>query len=346
MTQRNERKYDTSCLDRESPCLENLSSQDTLSPARTHFKPEIPNLRFNSGIIYATAKAVEYLKQGIGQSRRSYKKSMGRVPYIHSYETLTRYVGIFNNFKDTVLIPEGANKIHKISTNHIDIHFKNLLDKNCSEKTIASNASALNKFFYAFGRYDLVRYTNSLRPLWKSLSAAPLKTKPFTNPEKVIKTMRSPYREGAIIQYLTGARVSDIRKVYEWVKENPESEIIFIRKSKGGRNRTINYSERPVALALVKNAVLKLDMHYGSRIDWLLYMKEYTTEVRNAAKKCGEIYSGTHAFRVNYANERYIQLSKEDDNFTEREKVILSIITEELGHSRIPMARYYIHSQR
>jgi len=311
------------------------------------YKPNKPHLNPRSGINYALSKSVEYLKQGIGLSKRLYKKALGKSPYIHSYETLERYVGVFNHFKDTVLIPEKVNTINKIISTHIDTHFNNLLKKNCSEKTISINASALMKLFEVLDRHDLMDYIENKRPLWRKSALPSAKTEPFTHPERVIQAMSYPYKAGAIIQYLTGARVSDIRKVYEWLIKNPDTSVIMIRKSKGGRDRTINYSDRPDSLTYVKNAVEKIRRHFKSDdIDWLKFMKEYTEEVKAAARKCNETYCGTHAFRVNYANDRYINLSREDDMLDEREKKILSIITEDLGHSRLSMARYYISAYR
>ena len=257
-------------------------------------------------------------------------------------------MGIFNHFIETVLIPSRVTMLHKITKDHIDTHFTNLINNKCSEKTISINASALNKFFTAFGRHDLVEYIHTKRPEWKERAVVSTKTEPFAHPENVIRAMKHPYKEGAIIQYLTGARVSDIRKVYEWLIKHPDTSVIVIEKSKGGRSRTIDYSDRPQTLLYVKNAVERIQRFFKSdTIDWLTYEKNYTDEVRKAAVKCGEIYCGTHAFRVNYANNRYTELSwDENDILREREKKILSIITEDLGHSRLSMARYYISAYR
>ncbi len=302
----------------------------------------VPGLRINSGVSYAAAKALEHLKKGIGQSKRYYKKVYGKSPLIHAYKTLNRYAGIFNNFKDTVLAHGGGNKLHKINASHIDRHFENLLDDDVSEKTIAVNASALNKFFHAFGRYDLVEYINDMRPLWKESAVPSSRTEPFVDPEQVILSMRSPYHAGAVIQYLTGARVADIRKVCEWVHKNPYSTEIRILKSKGGRDRVIDLSERPNDLERVRKAV---DVLRGGNINWLSFLKAYTKEVKASARKNHEIYTGPHAFRVNYAGNRYEKLASHGMNSREKDEA-LTTITEELGHSRISMAKYYIPAYR
>ncbi|MDD5007851.1 MAG: hypothetical protein PHC68_05525 [Syntrophorhabdaceae bacterium] len=302
----------------------------------------VPGLRINSGVSYAAAKALEHLKKGIGQSKRCYRKAYGRSPLIHAYKTLSRYAGIFNNFKDTVLIPGGGNKLRKITTGHIDRHFGNLIEDGASEKTIAVNASALNKFFHAFGRYDLVEYINETRAAWRESAVPSSRTEPFVDPERVILSMRSPYHAGAVIQYLTGARVADIRKVCEWVHRNPCSTEIRILKSKGGKDRVIYFPERLHHLERIREAVRILG---GGDIDWPAFLKAYTKEVKASAKKNREIYTGPHAFRVNYANNRYEELALRSMNSREEEETLITI-TEELGHSRISMAKYYIPAFR
>jgi hypothetical protein len=314
-------------------------------------------MNYRSSIHYAAAKAVEYLKQGIGLSKRECKKQYGgKSPYIHNWKTLYRYTGEFNNFIDTVLTPSNIKTINKITTEHTKEHFKNLVEKRYSIKTINSNASALNKFFYVFSRDDLITYIDSERNIWKYQAVPSSPTNPFDNPIKVINIMKYPYWAGAMIQYLTGARVSDIRKVYEWLIENPDAEYIVIRKSKGGRSRKIDYSERKEQFIAIKAAVKTLKEYFDiNGVDWVKFFKEYTREVRRAAVKCEEIYCGPHAFRANYAETRYETLTKkylsdQPPNQTEeeikkdkeKEKAVFKTITEELGHSRISMAKYYI----
>ncbi len=327
-----------------------LSKERT--PHSTHSKRNnftaIPKVRQRSSISYATARTVEYLKQGIGQSKRAFKKEMGQSPFIHGFDTLKRYTGVFNNFIDTAVTPYGVTMLDKITVEYVDAHFDNLLEADCSESTVDVNASALLKFFTVFRLYGIVSHIQDNRIIWKA-SAAPLsRTMPFTNPEKVITSMKRPYREGAVIQWLTGARVADIRKVCEWVAQNPSSYTILIRKSKGGRSRTLEFEGRVEQFARIREASVALAGHIGEDgRAWIAYLKEYTNAVRNSAMKNCEIYTGPHAFRVNYAENRFDKLNAlaEEDNETEETK-ILTTITEELGHSRISMAKYYLPQYR
>ncbi len=56
--------------------------------------------------------------------------------------------------------------------------------------------------------------------------------------------------------------------------------------------------------------------------------------------KAGEIYTGSHAFRVNYAQERFKELTEKMGLSTQE---ALKKVTQELGHNRISVARGYIY---
>jgi hypothetical protein len=53
--------------------------------------------------------------------------------------------------------------------------------------------------------------------------------------------------------------------------------------------------------------------------------------------RSGEVYTGSHAFRVNYVKERLEELKSQ--GYSEREA--LQKVEHEIGHSRIEMSKYY-----
>ena len=59
--------------------------------------------------------------------------------------------------------------------------------------------------------------------------------------------------------------------------------------------------------------------------------------MKQAVKKSGEVYTGSHAFRVSYAVERFEELKAKGLSDEEAD----SILTQELGHNRLEMSRYY-----
>ncbi len=60
--------------------------------------------------------------------------------------------------------------------------------------------------------------------------------------------------------------------------------------------------------------------------------------IQDAASSLQESYTGSHSFRVNYAQRRFQELIEKGLS----EKEALKIITKELGHNRIRMAKSYV----
>jgi site-specific recombinase XerD len=300
-------------------------------------RPKVPDVNFRSGLGYAIGKTITFFRKGIGVSRRAVTRKEEYTPHIHSYETLERYAGIINHFKDTVLT--DIKRINQITTGHVETHFDNLLSKGGREKTVKVNASALIKLFNSFSRKDLITYIDENRSTWVSRAMPSCRTTPFGNPDKVINAMREKaFKAAALIQYETGARVSDIKKVVDSVLSHPSRISISIMKSKGGRNRILDFSDRMESLNVVLEAAGSIQTHLSeTNTDWSSFQKKYTQEVKRAAKRTGEIYCGTHAFRANYANKRYEKDADKKDDVQ-----VLQRITEDMGHGRVSMAKYYI----
>ena len=304
--------------------------------------PIVPHLRFDAGVVYAIGMTVTFLKEGIGKSRRAETKAKGSTPFIHSYATLKRYVGVINNFRDKALV--DVKRIHQITEEHVETFFDNMVSENRSEKTIKINASALNKLFNAWSRHDLKEYIDENRSTWAGDAIASNRTTPFGDPDRVINKIRGEaFKAAATIQLKTGARISDIKKVVSSVIAHPSWESITILKSKGGKDRELDFSDRLPILAIVIEAAKIIQAYLSeNNNNWSSFKKEYTKEVHGAAIKAGEIYCGPHALRANYANERYEKGIKEGKD----EEVVLKRLTEDLGHHRIRMAKYYLSAFR
>jgi len=300
-------------------------------------KPIVPEVGYRSHLYYAVARTIRYLHSEVKMPRhpRHY------AAYINEKNIVVKYKEIINRFKDTVLT--DVKRINQITKGHVETHLNNLLGKGGREKTVRVNASALNKLFNTFSRHDLIEYIDENRSTRVSRAMSSCQTTPFGDPDKVIDAIRGKaYKAAALIQYETGARISDIKKIVDSVISHPSRTAISIMKSKDGRNRILDFSDRMESLNAVLEAAGSIQAHLSdTNTDWSSFQKDYTQEVKRAAKRTGEIYCGTHAFRANYAEKRY-----EKDTDTKDEVQVLRRITENMGHSRISMTKYYISSFR
>jgi len=287
-------------------------------------------IRSNSGLTYALKYAASYLKQGIGMSKRwVYKELGGRSPFIHSYSTFNRYMGIAKEFVRDMK-ERGINRLDKVQYEHV----REWLDRKAvyvTEKTLKVNTSALEKFFDAVGRSDISdRLRQDYQEIYSQGNPSG-RALPFAEPMKVIESLKDPaHRIVAELQYLTGARVGDVKKI------EVIGDKVVIESSKGGRDRVLDFSDRLDKLERIKELKAELDRFIQEK-GWKDIRESYYDDLRETCKRLGEVYTGAHAFRVNYAIERFEELKATGLNDREADRVL----TQELGHNREEMSRYY-----
>jgi hypothetical protein len=280
---------------------------------------------------------------GIGKSKHEAKKVYGgKSPLIHSHGTYTRYFGIAKEFVDQ-MYQEEIRRTNQVPLERLKTY---LIEKAESEteKTMKLTLSAFSKYLSISSwrdRKDLRELIVKERPTFLERAGESGQALPFTNPERVIEKMKHPHHQAiATIQLLTGARIDDVPKVAESLRQWREDQrpIICILKSKGGRNRWLDYEDRMEKFNTVWEAV-QLLLPFIDEEGWMKIKEEHYSDLRRAAAACMETYTGSHAFRVNYAQRRHKGLL--DKGFSEKEA--LKILTQELGHNRISVAKGYVY---
>ena len=297
-------------------------------------KEKFKGIKPNSGLTYALKYAAHVLRQGIGVSKHEiYKLYGGKTPYIHSYSTFNRYMGIAKDFVNWAK-ERGINRLDKVQYEHVKSYLLEKAERGLSKKTLKVNMTALRKFFGVVGRGDIAQQIEKDYVDIYTKGQYNGRALPFDKPMEVISRIKNPaHKVMAELQYLTGARLGDLKKM----KIDEERKAVIIEKSKGGRTREISYADRLEKFERIKELHMDLQKHMEKE-GWKNLRQSYPESVRYAARKAGEIYTGTHAFRVNYAQERYKELIERG----EPELKALKKVTEELGHNRISMAKYYV----
>jgi integrase len=281
-------------------------------------------------LTYALKHASKVLKQGIGVSKREvYKANNGKSPFIHSWSTFNRYMGVAKDFVRWAK-ERGINRLDKVEYSHIRNYLEEKISKGVSEKTLKVNQSALEKFFSAVGREDLSKEIRNHYAEVYSRGRPAGRTVGFADPQKVIERIKDPVHQAmARLQYNTGARVGDLKKM------KFEGSRVVIEKSKGGKTRYIDYSDRPQKLEQIKRD-LKVVREAIQTKGWKELRETYPRSVKNAARAVGDIYGGPHNFRANYVQERVKELTPK----VGYEKA-LQVVEKEIGHNRVEMTKHY-----
>ena len=98
-------------------------------------------IRKNSELTYALKYASKELRKGIEVSKREiYRQNNGRSPYIHSWSTFNRYMGVAKDFVKWCK-ERNINRLDKVNYNHI----REYLEKKNRERGIAKNIKSQSK---------------------------------------------------------------------------------------------------------------------------------------------------------------------------------------------------------
>jgi uncharacterized protein YoaH (UPF0181 family) len=293
-------------------------------------------------LIYAITAFVKET-DGIGESKHQAKLEHGGVsPKIHSFGAKTRYLGVINEFNEK-MFQQKITRVKRVRPEHL-LEFLEEKAPDLTEKTMRTNMAALKKYFQTSawkGREDILEVLSKNYYYILDLALPSGEAKPFSNPEAIIEKIKEPpHKATATIQLHTGARIDDVPKVTESIRRWKEGQrlLIDIHKSKGGRGRSLDFTDRMESFEKIREAVAIL-LPFIKQKGWQTIKEEYYPNLRRAAAVLGESYTGSHAFRVNYAQRRHQELIKKGLS----EKEAFKIVTQELGHNRISMAKAYVY---
>lgn len=274
---------------------------------------------------YELHERMEALNQ-IGESRHDAKKDYkvmtgdkrtNRTVGIHSHQTYNAYKQtsiefskyMKNNHKD-------IKRISQVEGAHIVEYLQYRQDKGMSAATISKDMAALNKVFNEHltkAEADIKK--RSYKDITRSRGDKAHDKK--YNPEN--------YRDQIDFAKGTGARRYGVMTVKPnsiiWDNGLPTKVRL---KEKGGKVREANIREdyREKILVMLK----------GKRMNEPLFNR-YTKKIDN------------HAFRREYAQSRYKEISKElDSNSTDYrgfDPKVLKVLTKDLGHNRIDVVVYH-----
>jgi len=329
-----------------------------------------------------TTKAL--FEAGKGESKRammqeSYEKNRTRsTPHIHSYPTRTTYEKVVAKFGDFLKDEYGIKyekDFRKLSTDElyvcIDTYFeKQKNEEHLAKKTLEKHISALNKVLGEINPEIREYFTPDNRARWRD-GVEKQDCDRYNYSDRIIENLHkiSETSEAiAELQRLTGARIGDVKKIHI----DEENRRVFIEKSKGGRNRYVYFDRFPEEFEKVKEYKETFDEALKEKSFSEIRKNDYYNDLKKACRKAHDVYHGSHAFRYEFAQERYEAISQlpqteqeeyyrrikeemgasEKDingalkDLRERDLVAVGIITEELGHSRIDICLDYLKLTR
>jgi len=296
-----------------------------------------------------------------GQLQREMQKLTGvrESPFIHNSKTKVRYERAMMTFSD-YLEEHGIKRDRQLNRlpkkelqKLIDNYFIELADDGYSKGTIKIHIAAMEKSL-AVLRPDIKPYltNDENRVNWWSAGKESKKGESYVDPEAIRERLDETHRMIAEAQSLGGFRIREIAKA----TVDRENYEITIHKAKGGRDRTLHFEHRKEDFERLADLIEKLqERHYEE------HLKDYYRDLKEACHETGQEYNASHAFRYEYAQNRIEELKENKEelkdlldryNANEKTKECVNdegkietaadyVLTQELGHNRLKMSRYY-----
>jgi len=297
-----------------------------------------------------------------GQLQREMKKLTNKREshFLHTSTTKVRYERAMMTFCDYLEDEWGIKReshLKRTSTEQlqqiVDNYFKELADEGYSKGTIKIHIAAMEKSL-AVIRPDIRDYlmNDANRIGWWSAGQESKKGDSYVDPDAIREQLDETHRMIAEAQALCGFRVREIARA----EVNREEHTITIHNAKGGRTREIYFEHRKEDFEKLADLIEKLqEQHYEKTL------KDYYEDIKLACEETGQEYHASHAFRYEYAQQRIEELrnNKEElkdlldkygaDDKTKEcindenkiDRAADFVLTQELGHNRLSMSRYY-----
>lgn len=254
---------------------------------------------------------------------------------IHSSLTLGRYK---STWRDYLSYCRTEGNYGKDPRNYpaasVSDYMQHRIDTGCSANTLQSIGSALGKWAAAADRaYGGTRVQDWAKPISEARALGrqicphmDTETRAFRDPWRVIAAMPDPRAQlAAAIQLETGLRAMNVTRL-----QLNQDGSLFVRSKAG-------FIVPHFAIPPQISAVLREMADPSGKVNLIAY-KPYIAAIQAACAATGEHYTGSHAFRHNYAQARYAEL-RQGGMSVDRAKMQVS---EELFHHRLDIIDTYL----
>ncbi|MFI3271690.1 MAG: hypothetical protein R3Y11_06270 [Pseudomonadota bacterium] len=257
---------------------------------------------------------------------------------LHAYSTAYDYKETWHEFAEYAFKHLNIKDIEKIDSEHVQAFLRARIEDCICYSTWKKEAAHLGKLANALILYNKRDYNfrqaiNDIRAEAHEALDTIERDRGFVVPENVIRELRKPdMKLAARVQLEGGARCHEATLIRETqlsgISEEHHAGRVHLTNTKGGMPRTI--SIRPETYEALVERLQSGEIRIKNTA--------YRSAVALAAKRAGEIVTGTHDFRYNFAHNRFRQLTKA--GYTAEQAHYL--ISQEMGHHRPDITLHYL----
>jgi len=266
------------------------------------------------------------------------KSDIAKQTGVYSYNTKEQYINtsieLLRYAKENFNIKDASRLTNEV----VNSFLESKIASGVARATFDKYASAVEKFIVGLNKFqeqhNLPQISidiSQTREQAKEMLERNIQSRAYENPQKLIENIKNDvFRTIAQAQLVGGFRISELNHMS---MQNFKGGGVFeVLQGKGGLNREIELPQN------VYNELLKLAKQPNtSNGKFAFDMNAYRNELKKAAEKSNQAYTGSHGLRWNFAQSKYLELSARFG-----EVRALQMVSNLLGHSRSDITKHYL----
>jgi len=274
------------------------------------------------------------------QARASGAKTwhdIGKNIAIYSYRTADQYRDVAKDVMHYAKENFGVKDIERLTSEHVQAYLESKIADGIKYSTFQNYAAAIEKLEVALNQYAKTHETGNtykfdladIRKEAQEVLERSQVTRAYEDPKSLIENIQNDvFKTIATAQYEGGFRISELNHMSE--KNFQENNTFLVISGKGGKDREV-----PLSQETYENLKALVDKSGGK---FEFDINAYRNELKQAAERSDQPYTGSHGLRWSFAQEKFSELMQQGKTYEQS----LQIVSNLLGHERPDITEHYL----
>jgi len=256
---------------------------------------------------------------------------------VHSFATKEQYINVAIDLLKYARDEFGIKDAARLNNEIVNSFLQTKIASGVARSTFDKYASATEKFIVGLNKFQEQHNLPTVsidisesRQMAKEMLERTTQSRAYSDPQSLINNIKdNTFKVIAQAQLAGGFRISELNHMS--LANFKNGGVFEVIQGKGGLNREIQLPQN------IYDKLLELAKQPNLGNKFAFNMNEYRLELKAAAERSGQNYSGSHGLRWNFAQSKYLELSAKFG-----EVRALQLVSNLLGHSRSDITKHYL----
>jgi len=256
---------------------------------------------------------------------------------VHSFASREQYINVAIDLLKYAKQEFNIKDAARLNSEAVNSFLQTKIASGVARATFDKYASAVEKFVVGLNKFqeqhNLPQISIDIsesRQMAKEMLERTTQSRAYSDPQSLIANIKNnTFKIIAEAQLAGGFRISELNHMS--LANFLGNSVFLVISGKGGLDRQVELPQN------VYKSLLELAKQPNLGNKFAFDMNEYRNELKAAAERSGQNYSGSHGLRWNFAQSKYTEYSQKYG-----EVRALQMVSNLLGHSRSDITKHYL----